>query len=260
LPRRVQGPGQPAKKPCISEPTKKNFAPIIAKFIGSHLELEGAMIGQLTVEGQGGKESSMPSLLDVSEVGRSTVFVTDMLKSKLGNGEVRGSYGPDGVYEGLEIKSGLSEGRELCGECVQEMMDPGRTQGCYFTVEKYKNPDNMIRGFATLDQIGVMPHAHAEPVIYIVSSNVTFCGLDRNGQYATVNLRAGTLVLISGGATHGLYKNWGDEIEKFINHFYWCFPKPSDCISYVACGEDKDFPVQTDVFGFKGVTFFNLED
>jgi hypothetical protein len=27
------------------EPKKKNFAPIIAKFIGSHIELEGAVMG-----------------------------------------------------------------------------------------------------------------------------------------------------------------------------------------------------------------------
>ena len=118
----------------------------------------------------------------------------------------------------------------------------------------------MVWGFGTLDQIGLMPHAHAEPEIYIVYENVTFCGVNRKGQYATVNLRPGTLVLISGGAMHGLYKNGIYEVGKYIKHFYWCFPKPSDCISYVACDVEKDFPVQTDVFWFKGVSFFNLED
>jgi cupin superfamily acireductone dioxygenase involved in methionine salvage len=51
-----------------------------------------------------------------------------------------------------------------------------------------------------------MPHAHADPEIYIVYSKVTFCGLNRDGQYATVNLKPNTLVMISGGATHGIYK------------------------------------------------------
>ena len=202
----------------------------------------------------------MPSLLEVNAVQRSTIFVQNQLKSKISIVEIEGNYGSNGMYKSILRKSGPIDGREFCGECVQEMMDPGRTRGCYFTVEKYKNPDYMVRGFATLNQIGLMPHAHADPEIYIVYSNVIFCGLNRKGEYATVNLRPKTLVLISGGATHGIYKSGIYKIEKFINHFYWCFPKPSDCISYVTCEEDKDFPVQTDVFGFKGVSFFNLED
>jgi hypothetical protein len=142
------------KKSCLA-PAKKSRAPTITKFIMSHLELDSGQMCGLKGPAQTTKNKNLvPSLLDANNVQRSTVFVTNQLRSKCSVTEIQGSYGSDGMYKSVLRKSGPIDGREFCGECVQEMMDPGRTRGCYFTVEKYKNHDNMLRGFATLNQIG----------------------------------------------------------------------------------------------------------
>jgi hypothetical protein len=184
------------------------------------------------VPSQSINKSPMPSLLEVNEVQDSAVFVENQIESERILAEIEASYGSNGIDKSAPRKSSSCDCGDYCGDWDQEMMEPRKTRGCYYTVETYNNPYHMDRGYATLNQIGLMPHTHADPEIYIVSSNVVFCGLNRDGQYATVNLRPKTLVLINGGATHGIYKNGIYKIEKFINHFYWCFPKPSDCITY----------------------------
>jgi len=75
------------------------------------------------------------------------------------------------------------------GEDVQELLDPDRTQGCYFTGDHsyYKASEDIVRGFCCLSQIGLIPHRHSDSEVYIVTDNTIFCGESKEGKYATIN-------------------------------------------------------------------------
>jgi len=42
----------------------------------------------------------------------------------------------EGMYKFASRQSGTTDWKHFSGEAVQEMLDPGRTRGCYFTVDK----------------------------------------------------------------------------------------------------------------------------
>lgn len=217
----------------------------------SHMDIPNAKLSK----------KKLPTLFDMAKVERDLTCLTQQnlsIMPSMKNTE-KGEFENNGVYGFQYRESGTSEYKFFAGEPVQEMLDPGRTKGCYFTVDKdyYKSSEDMVRGFSALNQIGLIPHKHSNPEIYIITDNTTFCGVNKKGNYSTINLKRGVLVLINGNAYHGIHKQGVYKIKKFSSQFYFVFPKQKDKIVYEKCEKDMSLPEMCGPFDFDGVRFYD---
>lgn len=207
------------------------------------------------------RDFSMLSSNKISRNPTMTSFKFNPTMTSLKSVNKKSDFENNGVYSFQKRQSGTDEHLFFAGEPVQEMLDPGRTKGCYFTVDKsfYPATDDMVRGFSAQNQIGLIPHKHANPEIYITTDNTTFCGVNKQGKYSNINLAKNVLVLIDSNAIHGIRKEGAYRIEKFSSQFYFVFPKQKDKVIYVKCDKDMSAPERDNRQGFDGVEFYDQE-